>query len=58
MGVAILPCIAADHDPDLICLLPPERVIAVKLWALIHRDLARTARVRAVMDFIGKIAPE
>ena len=58
MGVAILPCIAADRDPDLICLLPSERVIAVKLWALIHRDLARTARVRAVMDFIGKIAPE
>jgi DNA-binding transcriptional LysR family regulator len=58
MGVAILPCIAADRDPDLVCLLPSERVIAVKLWALIHRDLARTARVRAVMDFIGKIAPE
>jgi DNA-binding transcriptional LysR family regulator len=58
MGIAILPGIAADQDPDLICLLPPKRVISVKLWLVVHRDLVRTARVRLVTDFIAKISPK
>jgi DNA-binding transcriptional LysR family regulator len=58
MGVAVLPSVLADRDPELICLLPPERVISVKLWLVVHRDLVRTARVRLVVDFITKIAPK
>jgi DNA-binding transcriptional LysR family regulator len=58
MGLAILPCIAADRDLDLMCLLPPKRVISVKLWLVVHRDLVQTARVRLVMDFIAKIGPK
>ena len=54
IGVAILPCLAADHDPDLVCLLPPDQVISVPLWLVVHRDLARTARVRAVMEFLSE----
>jgi DNA-binding transcriptional LysR family regulator len=52
LGVAILPCRVADCDPDLICLMPSERVLSVELWEVVHRDLVRTARVRAVMDFL------
>jgi len=52
LGVAILPCVIADREPDLICLLPPKRVLSLPLWLVVHRDLARTARVRAVMDFM------
>src|SRR5262249_36988483 len=51
IGLAILPCLAADRDPDLIRLLPPEQVFVAELYLVTHRDLARTARVRAVMDF-------
>lgn len=58
LGAAILPCLAADRDPDLIRLLPPERVRAIDLWLVAHRDLVRTARVRAVMDFLVEIAPK
>lgn len=58
IGVAILPCVAADRDPDLVRLLPPERVVSVKLWLVAHRDLIRTARVRAVMSFLAEIGPE
>lgn len=58
LGVAILPCLLADRDPDLVCLLPAERVIATKLWLVVHRDLAGTAPVRSVMDFIAKVAPK
>ena len=57
LGVAILPCIAADHDPDLVSLLPPSRVASTKLWLVVHRDLARAARIRAVMDYLTEIAP-
>ncbi len=52
MGVAILPCAVADKERDLVCLLSPDRVLSLQLWLVVHRDLARTARVRAVMDFL------
>ena len=52
IGLAILPCLSADHDPDLIRLLPPEQVFVADLYLVTHRDLARTARVRAVIDFL------
>lgn len=51
LGLAILPCLSADHDPDLVRLLPPEQVFVAELYLVTHRDLARTARVRAVIDF-------
>jgi DNA-binding transcriptional LysR family regulator len=57
LGAAILPCIAADSDPDLVKLVPADRVRSVPLWLLAHRDLLRTARVRAVMDFLADVAP-
>jgi DNA-binding transcriptional LysR family regulator len=55
VGVAILPCYLSDRDPDLIRLLPPERVLSVELWIVVHRDLIHTARVRAVMDFLTDV---
>jgi DNA-binding transcriptional LysR family regulator len=58
LGVAILPCLAADRDPDLVCLLPASRVISTELWLVVHRDVARTARVRAVMDFLVEVGPK
>jgi len=58
LGAAILPCLTADEDPDLLRLLPPERVRSVPLWLVAHRDLLRTARVRAVMDFLAEVAPK
>jgi len=58
MGVAILPCKLADLESSLICLLPTERVLAVELWVVVHRDLIRTARIRAVMDFLVDLPPK
>ena len=51
IGLAILPCLSADRDPDLVRLLPPEQVITADLYLLVHRDLSATARIRAVLDF-------
>jgi len=58
LGAAILPCLTADNDRDLVRLLPPQRVRSVPLWLVAHRDLIRTARVRAVMDFLADVAPK
>jgi DNA-binding transcriptional LysR family regulator len=58
IGLAILPCLAADRDPDLIRLLPPEQVFVAELYLVTHRDLARTARVRAVIDFFHRAISE
>lgn len=58
LGAAILPCIAADKDVDLMRLIPPEHVRSAPLWLVAHRDLLRTARIRAVMDFLAEIAPK
>lgn len=58
LGVAILPCIAADREPELIRLLPSDQIASTKLWLVVHRDLAHTARVRAVMEFLADIAPK
>ena len=57
IGVALLPCFAADRDEDLVCLLPPERALSTEIWLVVHRDLSRTARVRAVMDFLVGLGP-
>jgi DNA-binding transcriptional LysR family regulator len=53
LGVGILPAFAADREPDLVCLLPPRKVLSTKLWLVVHHDLAQVVRVRAVMDFLA-----
>jgi DNA-binding transcriptional LysR family regulator len=51
LGIAILPCVLADPDPDLVQLLPAEQVFTADLYIVVHRDLTTMARVRAVVDF-------
>ena len=42
----------AEGIDDVVRLLPDEPIPGVDLWLLVHRDLARLAKVRAVLDFI------
>lgn len=51
-GVAALPCVAADGDPDLIRCLPPHREHSRTLWLFTHERVRATPRVRAVIDFL------
>ena len=51
-GVALLPCYLADGDPGLVRLGEPVPEVATDLWLLVHPDLRRVARVRAVRDEI------
>ena len=57
IGLAILPSRLADRDADLVCLLRSEEVLSLELLLVVHRDLLRTARVRAVMEFLADLPP-
>jgi len=54
-GVAALPCFLADPDTRLDRILPPPDELASELWLLTHPDLRRTARVKALMDFLAEV---
>jgi DNA-binding transcriptional LysR family regulator len=54
MGVAVIPCFLGGSDPQLRRLTP--RVLGARdIHLVVHPDLARVARVRAVMDFIVEL---
>jgi len=54
VGAGLIDCFAGDADPTLRrALVPP--VLHSEMWAVVHADMRRTARVRAVMDFLGEI---
>ncbi len=51
MGLAVLPCFLADFEPEL-RRLTPLVLGARDVFLVVHPDLVRVARVRAVMDFV------
>jgi DNA-binding transcriptional LysR family regulator len=51
-GIAVLPCIVGDGDPDLIQCLPPTNDHERTLWLFTHERVRHTPRVRAVVDFL------
>ena len=51
-GIAVLPCIVADADPDLQQCFPPREGHGRMLWLFTHDRVRHTPRVRAVIDFL------
>lgn len=51
IGIAALPCIVADSDPDLIRCVPPVDH-GRTLWLLTHERVKRSPAVRAVIDYL------
>ena len=51
-GIAVLPCIIADADPDLIRCVAPRTDHGRILWLFTHERCRHTPRVRAVIDFL------
>jgi len=51
-GIAVLPCVVADADPDLIRCFPPRRDHERVLWLFTHERVRHTPRVRTVIDFM------
>lgn len=56
LGLAVLPCIMASHEPELVRVptdsSPPSR----ELWLVFHRDVGRSPAVRVVIDRITEVA--
>ncbi|MFT6143689.1 MAG: DNA-binding transcriptional LysR family regulator [Myxococcota bacterium] len=48
----LLPCFVGDADPQLLRLRPPIEGAASALWLLVHPDMQRTFRVRALLDHL------
>ena len=52
LGIAVLPCIVADADQDLIRCLPPRHDHERILWLFTHERVRHMPRVRTVIDFM------
>jgi DNA-binding transcriptional LysR family regulator len=52
LGIAVLPCIVADADPNLIRCIPPRDGHGRVMWLVTHERLRHTPRVRIVIDFL------
>ena len=50
-GVTVLPRYMGDVDPELVRVID-ETFSPIGLWTVVHADLQRASRVRAVMDHI------
>lgn len=53
IGLAALPCVIADRDAGLARVVPFPEDFGLDLWLLTHEDLRNTARIRALLDFLG-----
>lgn len=54
LGLAVLPCYLGDLDARLARARPqPVPEAETALWVVTHPDLRRTARVRAVLEFLS-----
>lgn len=53
IGLAALPCVLADCDPELVRAASLPEDFMLDLWLLTHEDLRHTARVRIFLDFMA-----
>ena len=57
-GLALLPLAFAATDARLVRALPRLAVPSREIWSVIHQDLRKSARVRAVMAWLtSTLAP-
>ena len=52
VGLAALPCLVADREPDLVRCFPPSGK-GRGLWLLTHERFRHEPRVRVVLDFLA-----
>jgi DNA-binding transcriptional LysR family regulator len=51
-GLCVLPTFIADHQPQLVRVLPAEISLRRTYWLVLHKDTAETARIQAARRFI------
>jgi DNA-binding transcriptional LysR family regulator len=55
LGIALLPCFVGDSEPALVRVAGPTEIPASELWVVLHPDLRRVRRVRAVASFVEAV---
>lgn len=53
IGVTELPCFRADHEPELVRVMP-QRVERFDAWLVAHADLYKTARMQVLIAAIAE----
>ena len=52
LGIAVLPSIVADTDPELVQCVPPKDGHQRSMWLVTHERVRHTPRIRVVIDFL------
>src|SRR5262249_51724937 len=55
LGIAELACFLGDPWPDLVRVWPQEPPTRRAVWLIVHQDMRRSARIRAVSAAIGQV---
>jgi DNA-binding transcriptional LysR family regulator len=55
LGRSLLPCFVGDREHGLSRLSGQKPVLTRELWLLVHPELSRFARIRAVIDWIDQV---
>jgi len=55
VGIALLPCQVAEAEPTLVRVAVQGRPQPRVVWQAVHRDMVGAARIRAVLDFLGRL---
>lgn len=54
LGVAMLPCLIGDADPDLVRCLPPVAGVESEMWLIVRGEVKSAPHIRAFADFIAE----
>ncbi len=54
VGIAELACLLGDGSPGVIRIWPDEPPVRRTVWMIVHKDMRRSARIRAVSTAIGE----
>lgn len=57
-GLGILPCILVDEDQGLVRVKPNLCQQDESIWLVVHEDIRKARRIRAVCDFLEKVVKE
>lgn len=55
LGIALLPCAVAEREPALARVHTRDEPEPRVIWQMVHRDLQKTPRIRAVLDFLADV---
>lgn len=58
LGIIALPHYMLTHNTKIRMILPDQYDLALDLWMLTPKDLAKVPRVRAVLDFLAERLPD